>query len=55
MADEAAARAAALAGAEEVKKGHLSLHHRIEVEDEDGGAIMTLPFGEAVEIETEAS
>jgi hypothetical protein len=60
MADEAAARDAALAGArgmmsEQVKTGHLSLHHRIEVEDEDGGAILTLPFGDAVEIETEAA
>jgi hypothetical protein len=60
MVDEAAARVAALAGArgmmsEQVKKGHLSLHHRIEVEDEDGGAILTLPFGDAVVIETEAA
>ena len=60
MADAAAARAAALAGArgmmsEQVRKGRLSLHHRIEVEDEDGGAILTLPFGDAVEIETEAA
>lgn len=55
MADAAAARVAALAGArgmmsEQVKKGHLSLHHRIEVEDEDGGAVLTLPFGDAVVI-----
>ena len=60
MADAAAARAAALAGArgmmsEQVKKGYLSLHHRIEVEDEGGGAILTLPFGDAVLIEKKAA
>ena len=60
MADAAAARVAALAGArgmmsEQVKNGRLSLHHRIEVEDEDGGAILTLPFGDAVLIETKAA
>lgn len=56
MADAAAARDAALAGArgmmsEQVRKGRLSLHHRIEVVDEGGGAILTLPFADAVEIE----
>lgn len=60
MADEAAACAAALAGArgmmsEEVKKGHLDLRHSIEVEDEEGGAVFSLPFSDAVEIETEAA
>lgn len=60
LADAAAARVAALAGArgmmsEEVKKGHLSLHHRIDVEDEDGDAVLTLPFSDAVEIETKAA
>ncbi|MGZ8285843.1 MAG: DUF6894 family protein [Allosphingosinicella sp.] len=60
MADAASARVAALAGArgmmsEQVKKGRLSLHHRIEVEDEDGDAILSLPFGDAVVIETEAA
>ena len=58
LADAEAACAAALAGAREVMcdqlmKGRLSLHHRIEVEDEDGKAILTLPFGEAVRIETD--
>lgn len=60
MADAAAARVAALAGArgmmsEQVKNGRLSLHHRIEVEDEHGGSILTLPFGDAVVIETKAA
>lgn len=60
MADAAAARAAALAGArgimsEEVKTGHLDLRHSIDVEDEDGGTVLTLPFSDAVEIETEAA
>ena len=60
MADATAARAAALAGArgmmsEQVKNGRLSLHHRIEVEDEGGGAILTLPFSDAVTIEKEAA
>ena len=56
LADTVAARDAALAGAREmmcdqVKKGRLSLHHRIEVEDERGRVILTLPFDEAVSIE----
>lgn len=60
MAGPAAARDAALAGArgmmsEQVLKGRLSLHHRIEVEDADGVAVLTLPFADAVEIETEAA
>ena len=60
MADEAAARVAALAGArgimsEQVKKGRLSLQHRIEVEDEDGGAVLSLAFGDAVVIESGAA
>lgn len=53
--DAKAARAAALAGAramicDQVTKGRLNLHYRIEVESEDG-AILTLLFGDAVEIE----
>ena len=60
MADAAAARVAALAGArgimsEEVKTGHLDLRHSIEVEDEEGDPVLTLPFSEAVEIEREAA
>ena len=57
FADPEAACAAAVAGArgmmcEQIRKGRLSLHHRIEVEDEGGRAILTLAFGEAVRIET---
>jgi hypothetical protein len=56
LADAEAARAAALAGAralmcDQVKLGQLNLHHRIEVEDEAGGAVLSLTFAEAVEIE----
>lgn len=59
LSDAEAARIAALAGArammcDQLSKGRLSLHHRIEVVDEGGGAVLTLPFGDAVEIETEA-
>ena len=57
LPDVEGARAAALAGArammcDEVRKGRLSLHHRIEVEDEQGKAILSLPFDDAVTIET---
>lgn len=57
LAGPEAARAAALAGArammcEQLKKGRLSLHDRIEVEDEMGEPILTLSFGEAARIET---
>lgn len=57
FADAEAACAAALAGAREMMcdqlmKGRLSLYHCIEVEDEGGKTILTLPFGEAVRIET---
>ena len=60
MADAATARVAALAGArgmmsEQVKNGRLVLHHRIEVEDEDGGSVLSLPFGDALVIESEAA
>ena len=59
LPDAEAARAAAVAGGrammcDQLVKGRLSLHHRVEVEDEDGAAILTLPFGDAVEIETSA-
>ena len=57
LADAEAACAAALAGAREMMcaqlmKGRLRLYHCIEVEDEEGKAILTLTFGEAVSIET---
>ena len=47
---EATRNARALA-CEQVLKGHLKLHHRIEVEDEDGAAVATVTFGEAVAVE----
>ena len=37
--------------AEEVRRGHLSLSHRIEVTDENGEPVMAVPFREVVEIE----
>jgi len=57
LADAAAARSAALAGArammcDQLTKGRLSLHHRIEVEDESGSPVLSLAFGDAVQIET---
>lgn len=57
LAGPEAARAAAMAGAralmcDQLKAGRLNLTHRIEVEDEGGEAVLILPFGEAVEIET---
>lgn len=57
---EEAARDAALAGVralicDQVKAGRLNLNYRIEVEDESGGALFTLPFAEAVTIESQAS
>ena len=60
FADDAAARSAALADArmmicDEVMKGRLVLHHRIEVEDGAGGRVLTLPFSDAVRIETKAA
>jgi hypothetical protein len=56
LADAEAARGTALAGArsmicDQVKAGRLTLHHRVEVEDEGGVPVWTLTFGEAVTIE----
>ncbi|MEA3066496.1 MAG: hypothetical protein QOJ27_2957 [Sphingomonadales bacterium] len=56
LADAEAARAAALAGArsmmcDEVRSGRLTLHHRVDVEDENGAPILSLAFGDAVTIE----
>jgi hypothetical protein len=55
LADVEAARGAALAGArsmmcDDLKSGHLSLHHRVDVEDENGAPVLSLAFGEAVTI-----
>jgi hypothetical protein len=59
LADVHAARDAALAGAramicDQVRKGRLTLHHRVEVEDEGGAPVLTLAFGDAVTIEPAA-
>ena len=56
LPDVEAARGTALTGAramicEQVAKGRITLHHRVEVEDEDGGPVLTLTFGDAVTIE----
>ena len=58
LADAEAARSAALAGAhalmcDQMKTGRLNLRHRIEVEDESGVAILSLPFADAVVIENQ--
>ena len=37
--------------AEDVRRGRLSLSHRIEVTDENGEPVLAVPFGEIVEIE----
>jgi hypothetical protein len=55
LPDAEAARAEAIHGArslaaDEVLHGHLHLHHKIIVEDENGGRVHTLPFRDAVEI-----
>lgn len=56
LADERAARAAAVAGAremacEQIRTGHLRLDHRIEITDETGNLVATLPFRDAFTIE----
>ena len=56
LPDVETARQQALLGArslicEEVAKGHLNLSYRIEVEDENGRPVLTLPFASAVRIE----
>ena len=56
LADSEAARAAAVAGArsmmcDQLSRGRLSLHHRIEVEDGAGCTILVLPFADAIAIE----
>jgi hypothetical protein len=51
LAREAAVRAAREFAAEEIsKRGELHLRHRIEVEDEQGRPIFTLPFSTAFKI-----
>ena len=55
LPDVAAARRKALQNAraiasQEVLEGHLTLHHRIEVEDASGRPVLTLPFREVVQV-----
>jgi hypothetical protein len=57
LADVDAARREALAGIREmmcdqVRQGRLILHHRIEVLDAAGAAVLNMTFGDAVRIET---
>jgi hypothetical protein len=54
--DLAAAREAAVEEAravivEQVRRGHVDLSHRIEVEDEERRPVLLLPFSAAVEID----
>jgi hypothetical protein len=56
LPDMAAAREHAIEGArslmaENLLQGRLRLHHRIEVADETGRVLMTIPFREMVDIE----
>ena len=51
IAREAAVRAARQFAADEiVERGQVSLRHRIEVEDENGRPLFTLPFSAAFKI-----
>lgn len=56
FADLDDARAAAVRGARDViaetvsRDGRLNLSHRIDVEDEDGRVLLSVPFSEAVEV-----
>jgi hypothetical protein len=57
LADLEAARAEGLKGirsivSEDVQRGILDLDGRLEVRDEDGTLILTIPFAEAVKIRT---
>jgi hypothetical protein len=56
LPDMAAAREHAIEGArslmaEQIMAGRLRLQHRIEVADEEGRVLMTIPFRELVNIE----
>ena len=56
LPDLEAVRQRAIEGArelacEQIRKGKLTLHHRIEVEDEDGKTAMIVPFRLAFRIE----
>ena len=54
--DAEAARGDALRGArdlasDEVARGYLKLHHRVEVQDESGAVIASIAFRDAVAVE----
>ncbi|MDB5693254.1 MAG: hypothetical protein JWO81_2317 [Alphaproteobacteria bacterium] len=56
LPDAEAARREAVAGiremmCEQLRKGRLALHHRIEVADAAGAPVLSLAFGETVAIE----
>ena len=55
LADLAAAEGAGLQNArdmaaESVKNGHLTLHHRVEIADEQGKVLKTISFADVVAI-----
>ena len=55
LADLAAARAHGIhetrtMAAESARKGHLNVHHRIDIADETGTVVDTITFGDAVTI-----
>jgi hypothetical protein len=35
------------------REGRITLHHRIDVEDEQGALVITVPFSDAVSVESE--
>ena len=51
MAQAMAVRAARALAADQVAKGLLTLHHRIEVTDEAGAHVATVAFSDAVAVE----
>lgn len=56
LPDRSAARRQALSYARDmaavmVREGHLNLAHRIEVTDQDGALVVTMPFRDAVHLE----
>ena len=58
LADPDAARAFAIANARNImcgtleREGRISLHHRIDVEDDKGALVTSVPFSDAVNIES---
>jgi len=54
-ARDEAVRAARELACQEVRNGKLSLHHRIEVEDEQNRPVLTLPFKAAFGVEDKSA